>query len=48
LGLTPGDFTRIIGYTTQVAAAFITTASTLDAIVSYSRAYHIYAQAHEH
>lgn len=47
LGLTPGDFTKIIGYTTQVASAFITTASTLDAIISYSRAYHVYAQAHE-
>ena len=46
LGLTPGDFTRIVGYTTQVAAAFIGTASTLDAIISYSRAYHIFAQAH--
>lgn len=44
--LTPGDFTRIIGYTTQVAAAFIGSASTLDAIISYSRAYHVYAQAH--
>ncbi len=46
LRLTPGDFTKIIGYTTQVATAFITTASTLDAIISYSRAYHVYAQAH--
>ena len=46
VGLTPGDFTRIVGYTTQVAAAFITTASTLDAIISYSRAYHAFDQAH--
>jgi len=45
LSLTPGDFTKIVGYTTQVAAAFIETASCLDAIVSYSRAYHVYAQA---
>ena len=46
LGLTPGDFTKIVGYTTQVAAAFIGSASVLDAIVSYSRAYHVYAQVH--
>jgi len=45
LGITAGDFARIIGYTTQVAAAFITTASCLDAIISYSRAYHVYATA---
>ncbi|MHB0877228.1 MAG: hypothetical protein ACYC5O_14415, partial [Anaerolineae bacterium] len=44
LGLTPGDFAKIVGYTTQVAAAFITTASCLDAIVSYSRAYHVFAR----
>lgn len=43
LGLTPGDFAKIIGYTTQVAAAFIGAASCLDAIISYSRAYHVYA-----
>jgi hypothetical protein len=47
LGMTAGDFTKIIGYTTQVAAAFITTASVLDAIVSYYRAYHVFAEAHE-
>lgn len=47
LGLTPGDFTRIVGYTTQVAAAFITTASCLDAIVSYSRAYHVFARGQQ-
>lgn len=44
VGLTPGDFTKIVGYTTQVAAAFISTASVLDSIVSYSRAYYAYAQ----
>ncbi len=44
INLTPGDFTKIVGYTTQVAAAFIETAACLDAIVSYSRAYHIYAR----
>jgi len=44
IGLTAGDFSRIVGYTTQVAAAFITAASCLDAIVSYSRAYHVFAQ----
>jgi ABC-type multidrug transport system fused ATPase/permease subunit len=48
LHLTPGDFTRIIGYTAQVAAAFIEAAACLDAIISYSRAYHVYAQARVH
>jgi len=46
LQMTAGDFTKIVGYTTQVAAAFISAASCLDAIVSYSRAYHIYAAAY--
>lgn len=46
IDLTPGDFTRIVGYTTQVAAAFISTASVLDSIISYSRAYHVFARAH--
>jgi hypothetical protein len=46
LNMTAGDFTKIVGYTTQVAAAFISAASCLDAIVSYSRAYHIYAAAY--
>jgi hypothetical protein len=46
IGLTPGDFTMIVGYTTQVAAAFIEAAACLDAIVSYSRAYHVYVDAH--
>jgi len=45
IGITPGDFARIIGYTTQVAASFITAASCLDAIISYSRAYKVYATA---
>lgn len=44
LGLTPGDFTRIVGYTTQVAGAFLEAVACLDAIVSYSRAYHVYIQ----
>jgi hypothetical protein len=44
IGLTPGDFTKIIGYTTQVAASFLEAAACLDAIVSYSRAYHVYVQ----
>jgi hypothetical protein len=35
----------IIGYTAQVAAAFIGAASCLDSIVSCSRAYHIFAGA---
>lgn len=46
IGLTPGDFTKIVGYTAQVAAAFIGAASVFDAIVSYTRAYHVYVQAH--
>ena len=46
LGMTAGDFSKIVGYTAQVAAAFISAAACLDAIVSYSRAYHIYAQAY--
>ena len=46
IGLTPGDFTKIVGYTAQVAVAFITTATVLDAIISYCRAYHVYADAH--
>ena len=45
IGITPGDFTRIIGYTAQVAAAFIGAASCLDAIISYSRAYHVFVTA---
>ena len=43
VGITPGDFAKIIGYTAQVAGAFITAASCLDNVVSYSRAYHVYA-----
>ena len=43
LGITVGDFAKIIGYTTQVAAAFVAAASTLDSVVSFSRAYHVYA-----
>jgi hypothetical protein len=42
-GMTAGDFSKIIGYTTQVAAAFVTATAQLDAILSYSRAYHVYA-----
>ena len=45
-GLTPGDFTMIVGYTSQVAAAFIGAASVLDSVVACSRAFHVYAQAH--
>lgn len=43
--ITPGAFSKIIGYTTQVAAAFVLAAAQLDAIISYSRAYHVYATA---
>lgn len=46
IGLTPGDFTKILGYTAQVAAAFISAAGCLDAIVSYARAYRVYAENH--
>ena len=46
ISITAGDFATIIGYTTQVAAAFIGAASSLDAIISYSRAYHIYATSY--
>jgi hypothetical protein len=42
LGLSAGDFARIVGYTTQVAAAFVGAASTLDSVISFSRAYHVY------
>lgn len=45
IGMTAGDFARIIGYTAQVAAAFISAAACLDAIISYSRAYGVYARA---
>ncbi|MCC7352452.1 MAG: ABC transporter ATP-binding protein [Anaerolineae bacterium] len=45
ISMTVGDFAKIIGYMAQVAAAFIGAASTLDAIISYSRAYHIYVKA---
>lgn len=45
LHMTPGDFTKVIGYTTQVAVAFVESAACLDAIISYSRAYHVYAIA---
>ena len=46
IGITTGDFAKIIGYTTQVAAAFIGAAAALDAVVTYSRAYHVYATGH--
>ena len=45
LSLTAGDFTRVIGYTAQVAAAFLNAAACLDAVVSYNRAWHVYAEA---
>jgi hypothetical protein len=43
IGITAGDFTKIVGYTAQVAAAFISAASCLDSIISNSRAYHVYS-----
>ena len=46
IGLTPGDFIKIVGYTGQVAAAFIGAASVVDAIISHLRAYHVYASVH--
>jgi hypothetical protein len=42
LGITAGDFTRIVGYTAQVSIAFLNTAACLDAVISYSRAWHVY------
>jgi hypothetical protein len=42
LGITAGDFAKIIGYTTQVAAAFVVAASTVDSVISFTRAYHVY------
>ena len=45
IGMTAGDFTKIFGYTAQVAAAFITAAACMDAIISYSRAYGVYTKA---
>jgi ABC-type multidrug transport system fused ATPase/permease subunit len=45
LALTAGDFTRVIGYTAQVSIAFINAAACLDAVVSYSRAWHVYDEA---
>lgn len=47
IGLTPGDFTQVIGYTTQVAASFLNSVSFVDNIFSYSRAYHVYRQEHK-
>jgi len=46
IGLTQGDFTQIIGYTTQVGAAFLNAVAFVDNIVSYSRAYHVHRQMH--
>lgn len=43
IGLTAGDMARIIGYTSQVAGVFLEAAACLDAIISFSRAYHVYA-----
>ncbi len=47
LGLTPGDFTQVVGYTAQVAAAFLTAVSVVDNIYSYISAYHVYRQEHK-
>jgi len=46
LGMTPGDFTQVVGYTGQVAVAFLNAVSFVDNIFSYSRAYHVYRQEH--
>jgi len=46
LGLTPGDFTTIVGYTSQVATATLGAASVIDTIIDLSRAYTVYVQAH--
>lgn len=47
LGLTPGDFTQVVGYTGQVAVAFLNAVSFVDSIFSHSRAYHVYRQEHK-
>jgi len=47
IGLTPGDFTQVVGYTGQVAAAFLTAVSVVDNIYSYISAYHVYRQEHK-
>jgi len=44
IGLTPGDFTMIVGYTGQVAVALISAVSVVDTMLSYSRAYHVFAK----
>ncbi|MHB9034088.1 MAG: hypothetical protein ACYC6L_13700, partial [Anaerolineae bacterium] len=41
INLTPGDFTRIFGYTAQVAGSFLEAAACLDAVISFSRTYHV-------
>ncbi len=46
IGLTPGDFTQVLGYTTQVATAFLNAVAFTDNIVAYSRAYHVHRQKH--
>lgn len=46
IGLTPGDFTMIVGYTGQVAIALISAVSVVDRMLSYSRAYHVFAKEH--
>lgn len=46
IGMTPGDFTKVVGYTAQVAVAFLNAVSFVDNIFSYSRAYHVYRQEH--
>lgn len=45
IDITPGGFAKLIGYTTQVANAFTTAVARLDSIVSFSRAYHVFADA---
>jgi ABC-type multidrug transport system fused ATPase/permease subunit len=47
LGMTPGDFTQVVGYTGQVAVAFLNAVSFVDNIFSHSRAYHVYRQEHK-
>ncbi len=44
IGLTLGDFTMIVGYTGQVAVALISAVSVVDTMLSYSRAYHVFAK----
>lgn len=44
LGLTAGDFTRLINYMVQVAGSFLGVASMIDALATFSRAHATYKE----